>query len=236
MILGNRNQLISCIVTLAALAMSSFSYAGSLLKVDVASQQVLSEALEKAKKAYEKEYEEKDGVTFKRSSFVPHVTLLFLSASDNDSDLIKVDENRSESAAELVKVAAMDVAVQFNPIEVTSEMKIIHQSGHPNGVPSSGILPGTEYHSVVIELPAATQALTPLMEALKKSVSATVIRKSANDFAPRIHLTVGYVVGAKASEIVLVDHLKEQAKFRLDSFILDFPKLEGFKNLAISFK
>lgn len=112
-------------------------------------------------------------------------------------------------------------------------MRVIHQAGSPYGVPTMGIPAAASYHSVVIELPFASTAITPLMNLLKKEVSSLVIRKSATDYLPRIHLTVGYLIGEFSSDELVVENFTDLVEFKVRSFVLDFPKVEGFENVEI---
>ena len=82
---------------LIALLVGSMLQAGSVFKINFASDEILSKAVKDAQDVYEKHHGDK----FKRSSYAPHVTLLFLSAENDDSKLIKVDTSNTARAAQL---------------------------------------------------------------------------------------------------------------------------------------
>ena len=134
----------------------------------------------------------------------------------------------------LILDAGIKVSKEFHPISVESAMNILHHEKNPGGVPSANIVKGTIYHPVVIELKAAKDALLPLMNALKTNVSERVTRTNAIDHDPRVHVTIGYVLGTDKSEQLPIEQLNDiKATFSVNSLILDFPAIEEFRNKEI---
>jgi hypothetical protein len=227
----------------------SVSYAESVIKVNLNSKEILA-ALTAAESKYAEEYKDnKEGISF-IASVLPHdVTLLLLSYQNDDSDLMKLRNDDIARPAQLVLDAANIIGRQSAPPEIKSSMKIIHIQGNSEGIPTAGIPAGIPYHSVVIELEAAPKALESLVASLKEQISYVLDRSLAIDPAPRVHVTVGYVIGAeyspelqvqsyvigaKYSSKLQVQSFDKDIYFKIKEFIVDFPDMADFKNIPIT--
>lgn len=119
--------LLTAIVTIIA---PSLSYTGSLVKIDISKQAALVDFIQSAKLAYKDKFAER----FIESNFLPHATLLFLSASNDGAD-IEVKTKSSQIPAEIILAGAKAVAKRFSTINFSSKLKISHLPGAPSGVP-----------------------------------------------------------------------------------------------------
>jgi hypothetical protein len=220
---------ISKYFTMAALFLSSALNAGTLIKLDLSSYENFAKILENAKVAYHEKY----GDNFLKSSFEPSLTLLFLSAQNDDSDLNKIIDSEL-SGAQLVYNAAQTVADNTNIFEISSKLEITHTPGVASGVPSVGIVAGEEYCSVNIILPDASAALNPLMQSLKEEVMKVIERTSARDYPFRAQINIGYIKNHK--EAAVIENFEVHVNFSVDSFIVDFPNMPEYKNKILKLK
>lgn len=216
------------IVFALALLVHTLSFAaGSLIKLDLSSYESLNKTLKATQEEYSNQFRD-----FRPLPFSPNARLLFLSNKDDGSDLTK-NINSDEEVVELVKGAVLEVAREVSPFKVATTMKLIHQRGTPYGVGSVSIAKDQPYFVVIIELPGASDALKPLVEKLEeKTLSRVTLDNTVQKFPFRMQMTVGYVVGETIPANVDVKSLGE-AKFEVNSMIMDFPKVEGFHDLEI---